>query len=87
MQFETNYTGSDDVLLECSYLLISILLKQYKENVIDLDCFKSNSINKIQYILNNFHKIQDESHKEKIKKLINECIEINNSNNAKTAQK
>ncbi len=82
MQFQMNSTEIEDDLFECSFLLISILLKQYKENLIDLNRFKSNSINKIQYILDNIHKIQDESSKITINNLINECIEINNNNNA-----
>ena len=77
-----NSTEIEDDLFECSFLLISILLKQYKENLIDLNRFKSNSISKIQYILDNIHKIQDESSKITINNLINECIEINNNNNA-----
>ena len=82
MQFQMNSTEIEDDLFECSFLLISILLKQYKENLIDLNRFKSNSISKIQYILDNIHKIQDESSKITINNLINECIEINNNNNA-----
>ena len=82
MQFQMNNTEIEDDLFECSFLLISILLKQYKENLIDLNRFKSNSISKIQYILDNIHKIQDESSKITINNLINECIEINNNNNA-----
>ncbi len=78
MQFQMNTTGAIDELFECSFLLISILLKQYKEHLIDVDCFKSNSQNKIQYILNNYHKIQDDAQKILIQNLINECIEINN---------
>lgn len=79
MQFQMNNTGTEDGLFECSFLLISILLKQYKENLIDLDSFKSNSQNKIQYILNNYHKVQDKAQKIIIKNLLNECIEINNN--------
>ena len=82
MQFQMNSTETEDVLFECSFLLISILLKQYKQNLIDLDCFKSNSTNKIQYILNNYHKLQDKAQKILIKNLLKECIELNNNANA-----
>ena len=82
MKFQLNNTGIEDDLLECSLLLISILLKQYKENLIDLNCFKSNTQIKLQYILKNYHKVQDEEKQISITKLLNECTEVNNNANA-----
>lgn len=82
MKFQLNNTGIEDDLLECSLLLISILLKQYKENLIDLNCFKSNTQIKLQYILKNYHKVQDEEKQISITNLLNECTEVNNNANA-----
>lgn len=79
MQYKRNNTDLNDDMLECSLLLISILLKQYKENVIDVDCFKKHSEIKIKYILNNYQKITDTEQKELVKNLIKECIQINNT--------
>lgn len=82
MKFQLNNTGIEDDLLECSLLLISILLKQYKENLIDLNCFKSNTQIKLQYILKNYHKVQHKEKQISITNLLNECTEVNNNANA-----
>lgn len=69
----------DDQLFECTLLIVSLLLKQYKENAIDITDFKSHTTNKISYILNNYNDIKDNNKKRNIESLINECIAINNT--------
>lgn len=69
----------DDQIFECSLLIISLLLNQYKAKSISITDFKSHTANKISYILNNFDIIKDEKEKTNIKNLINECNAINNS--------
>lgn len=69
----------DNQLFECSLLIISLLLNQYKAKAIDITDFKDHTANKISYILNNFDIIKDEKEKTNIEGLINECIAINNS--------
>lgn len=69
----------DNQLFECSLLIISLLLNQYKAKAIDITDFKNHTTNKISYILNNFDIIKDQKEKNTIENLINECIEINNT--------
>ena len=68
----------DYQLFECSILIISLLLNQYKAKSINIIDFKCHTANKINYILNNFDVIKDEKEKTNIKNLINECNAISN---------
>lgn len=69
----------DNQLFECSLILISLLLNQYKAQTININDFKSHTKNKITYILNNIGIIKDNNQKRIIESLINECIIINNT--------
>lgn len=64
-------------LLECSILIVSILLKQYKTKLINITDFKNHTVNKISYIVNNLDSIKDVSERRKVENLLNECQEIN----------
>ncbi|PYG87412.1 hypothetical protein LY28_02080 [Ruminiclostridium sufflavum DSM 19573] len=68
-----------DELFECSFLLLSILLQKYNEKEIDISTFKSHTQTKINYMLNNFHKINDGTQKTAVENLLSECTEINNT--------
>lgn len=68
----------DNQLFECSLLTVSLLLNQYKAKTINIIEFKKHTTNKINYILNNFQIIKDDTKKSSIENLINECIKINN---------
>jgi len=82
MSFSCDMTNKDfnNQLIECSILLVSLLLKQYKSKAIDITDFRDHTTNKISYILNNFDTIKDNMKKKSIEDLINECNEITNSN-------
>ncbi|HEY5583762.1 MAG TPA: hypothetical protein VIK78_04630 [Ruminiclostridium sp.] len=69
----------DDQLLECSVLVVSLLINQYKAKAIDKTDFKIHTKNKINYIINNLGIIKDTVKKSSIESLINECNEINNT--------
>jgi hypothetical protein len=81
MSFSYEMTNEDfnNKLLECSVLVVLLLLKQYKANIIDKSDFRSHTTNKISYILNNFDNIIDNKEKRTIESLINECMDINNN--------
>lgn len=66
-------------LLECSVLIISILVKQYKAKKIDTTDFNKHASNKISYIISNLEYIEDPSEKSKIESLLDECNEIINT--------
>ncbi len=66
-------------LFECSLMLVSLLLVQYKRKTIDITDFKCHTANKINYILKNFDLIKDKSERRSIEKLINECNTITTS--------
>lgn len=80
MKFSYNIDNNDirDELLECSLLQISLLLKLYKENKIDLSTFKNHSYNKIAFIQNNFDTLNESAQKLNAEDIINECVEISN---------
>lgn len=79
--YKADSKGINDKLFECSFLLISLLLKQYKENAIDKITFINHSQKKIMYLLNNFDKVKDGTKKTTIESLMNECLEINSNAN------
>ena len=79
--YQTEIKDIDDKLFDCSFKLISLLLKQYKDNTIDISTFRSHTQNKIMYILNNFDSIKDGTKKTTIESLMNECIKIINNVN------
>lgn len=79
--YQTDSKDINDKLFECSFLLISLLLKQYKENAIDKITFINHSQKKIMYLLNNFDKVKDGTKKTTIKCIMNECLEINSNAN------
>ena len=81
MSFSSEITNKefDNQLFECSILIVSLLLNQYKVKEIDITDFKSHTTNKISYILNNIDIIKDNMEKRNIENLINECVAINNS--------
>lgn len=66
-------------LFECSVLLVSLLLNQYKKNIINITDFKCHVTRKISYINDNIDIIKDEIKKKNIENLINECRNISNS--------
>ncbi|MHB8063344.1 MAG: hypothetical protein ACYDG2_12025 [Ruminiclostridium sp.] len=67
-------------LLECSIIVVSLLLKQYKAKVIDITDFRIHTSKKISYIVNNFNSIKDNIEKRTTENLINECNKITNAN-------
>lgn len=67
-------------IIECSILIISLLLQKYKSKEIDIIDFKNHTISKINYIMDNFDVIKDTLEIEKVESLINECNEIFNAN-------
>lgn len=73
MSFSSEF---DNQLFECSLLLLSLLLNEYKLQKIDITDFKEHAINKISYIKDNFDIINNSLEKRNIESLINECIEI-----------
>lgn len=66
-------------LFECSLMLVSLLLMQYKKKSIDITDFKCHTTNKINYILKNFEIIKDNNQRRNIEELINECNAIANN--------
>jgi hypothetical protein len=66
-------------LFECSFLIVSLLLEEYKKKMIDITDFKVNTEIKISYIQKNLEYIKEEDWKLFIENLINECVEINSS--------
>lgn len=81
MSFSYEFINKDynSQLFECSLLVVSILLKQYKANIINITDFKTHTKNKISYIFNNIDIIKDTMEKITIKNIINECIQITNA--------
>ena len=79
MSFSYEMTNKEfnNQLFECTILIVSLLLNQYKEKVIDITDFKTHTTSKISYILNNYDIIKDNIKKREIESLINECLEIN----------
>jgi len=77
--YELSNKNINNQLFECSLLVVSLLLKQYKAKAIDITDFRNHTTNKISYIQNNFDKIKDGMEKRNIENLINECIEITNT--------
>jgi primosomal protein N'' len=69
----------NDQLFECSFLLVSILLEEYKKNIIDITDFKAHTATKISYIKDNLKFIKEIDRKIVIENLVSECIAINNS--------
>jgi type II restriction/modification system DNA methylase subunit YeeA len=63
-------------LFECSFLIVSLLLKQYKENSISKVDFINHTKHKLDYIQNNLVYIDDSMQKKDIENIINECIMI-----------
>ena len=77
--YEMNNKDFNNQLFECSLLVVSLLLKQYKAKAIDITDFQKHTTNKISYIRNNFDIIKDNTEKRVIENLINECIGIINA--------
>lgn len=65
-----------DQLFECSVLLVSLLLNQYKKSIINITDFKCHTARKISYINDNLHIIKDDNKKKNIENLIDECRKI-----------
>jgi len=77
---ETTNKDFNNKLFDCSLLVVSLLLKQYKANAIDITDFRSHTSVKINYIRTNLDTIKDSMKKRTIERLINECIRIINTN-------
>lgn len=63
-------------LFECSVLLVTLLLNQYKKSIINITDFKCHTARKISYINDNISIIKDDTQKKNIKNLIDECRKI-----------
>ncbi len=70
----------DKQLLECCIAMLSILLKQYRNKIINITDFKSHTANKIRYITENIDLETNFIKKKAIKNLVNECNSINVKN-------
>lgn len=66
-------------LFECSFLILSLLLKQYKTNTISLDDFKNHIKHKLNYIQLNLAYVDNDLQKKEIEEIVNECIIISNN--------
>lgn len=66
-------------LFECSFLILSLLLKQYKTNTISLDDFKNHIKHKLNYIQLNLAYVDNDIQKKEIEEIVNECIIISNN--------
>ncbi len=67
-------------LFECCIVMVEILLKQYKNSSIDISDFRSHSLNKIKYIMENIDFETDIDKKNSIINLIDECNKITSIN-------
>ncbi len=65
-------------LFECSFLILSLLLKQYKTNTISLADFKNHIKHKLNYIQLNLAYVDNDIQKKEIEEIVNECIIISN---------
>lgn len=67
-------------LYECCVIMVEILLKQYKNNSINISDFRSHSLNKIKYIMENIDNETNIDKKKSVSNLLDECNEIISSN-------
>ncbi|MDF2987347.1 MAG: hypothetical protein K0R50_2857 [Eubacterium sp.] len=67
-------------LFDCCLVMLSLLLKQYNNKIIDITDFKCHTTNKIRYILTNLDLEKDNEKKKVIENLIHDCNAINIQN-------
>ncbi len=72
-----NLESFDKQLFECCVIMVSLLLKQYKNKMIDITDFKCHTANKIRYIHENIECETNIAKKKNIENLLNECNSIN----------
>lgn len=77
-EFEMN-KEFDNQLFECSFLIVTMLLKQYKQNSISATEFKTHTKNKLKFLQSSLMTLEDGKMRKDIEQTINECITINNS--------
>ncbi len=75
--YERANKNLNNQLYECSILLVSLLLDQYKSKAINLTDFRNHTTKKISYIVNNWDSLEGSIDKTTVEKLLNECNEIN----------
>lgn len=72
----SNLESFDRQLFECCIMLVTILLKQYKNNTINIADFKCHTANKIRYIIKNMECETNIEKKKSIEQLVDECKAI-----------
>jgi hypothetical protein len=75
-----NLESFDRQLFECCIIMVSILLKQYRNKMIDITDFKCHTANKIRYIFENMECETNIEKKKNIENLLKECNTINSYN-------
>lgn len=63
-------------LFECSFLIVSLLLKKYKENLISKEEFKLHTVHKIEFLQKNIESVTDSIQKQDVQNVISECLMI-----------
>lgn len=69
----TNFSSE---LFECSFLIVSLLLKQYNQNSISRNDFINHTKHKIEYINSNLKNVNDSNLLKNAQDLIDQCSQI-----------
>ncbi len=71
-----DFNSIEQQLMECCIMIVSLLIRQYRDNTINISDFKSHTTNKIRYILEHLEQEPDGVKKNSIQKLLDEYNNI-----------
>lgn len=71
-----DFNSFEQQLMECCTMMVSILIKQYRDSIINISDFKVHTTQKIRYIIEHIDRESDAEKKNSIQRLLDEYNSI-----------